>query len=1592
MNKHSLKRLPAILLAVCLIVGLVSPALPVRAEEQDASDFTWERVDADLIKTDAPREFFDADEPEYAEDDEVRVFIALEQGSVLEAGFSTTGLSDNARAWRYAEQLLKHQNELSRRITKTVMKGASLTVNYNMTLLANGMSANVKYGQIEEIRAINGVRDVYIEQRHELQDAANPQMVTAGEMMGAQSSFAAGYTGAGSRVAIIDTGLDTDHPSFDNGAFLASLADTAREAGKTVADYALLDEAGVTGVFDKLHASESIQNAGDLYLSDKVPFAFNYIDKDLDVTHDNDKQSDHGTHVAGIAAANYYVPAKDGSYVPQQDGVRGVAPDAQVFVMKVFGKGGGAYDTDYMAAIEDAIVLGADAINLSLGSSSAGFTYNSEDKYRTIMDNLAGSDTVVSISAGNSGSWATETNYGFNRAEDINLHTGGSPGTYTNALTVASVNNTGFTGTVLRFADVYAQYIESEEYSKPFATLDTSEDGAGTEYPYVMWELGDGTGIGSAEDFEGIDLKGMIVIVHRGSLSFFEKVNNAVAAGAIGVLIANNAPGTISMNLTGVTSRTPAASILQSDAALILAGSEKDETTGLYHGTVTISRHATTLHNVADGYTMSDFSSWGVPGDLSLKPEITAPGGNIYSTLTNGGYGLMSGTSMAAPGVTGMAAALMQHIRENDLEQKTGLSARVLAQSLLMGTATPLMQDEATEYSPRRQGAGLGNVAAAIATPSYILVGAREGNDGKVKAELGDDPERTGRYSFDFTIHNMSEESKGYTFDSSILTEGLYPVYMAYGDYSLYNIEQAVKLDPLVDFAVTGGSTVLPYDFDRKGQVDTEDVRAMLAWINKSEDTVLTQDELAVFDFNEDGAYTTDDAYLYLSYVKGQSSDVDIDAQELTLTGGENATVSVTIELSEDDKAWLSYFPNGMFVDGYIYVDSDVTLSIPVLAFYGNFSDASMFENFEYAAYATEKDAYGGYLYTRETADTNYLNVYYASENGTYAYMPNAYGTDTQYMPERNALNGANKLDSISYSLIRNAAQVKISVVNAETGDEYFAKSESMKYAAFYYTTGQSWENTAYKTSLGYGFTDAEGNALADGTKLLVKVEALPEYNVKNESTVPGTGTVWSTPIVIDNVAPEILDMGGSTDEAGNKTDMYIEVSDNRYVAALVLADLDGTVRKIYDVEQSAAGESVKLENIDLTVFSSAAENVRHSFLVGVVDYADNMTAYRVKVNDATPDVTQAESIALSKTAMTLFPGDKAGLTATVLPLEILDGTVTWSSSDEEIAAVDENGVVTAIAIGSATITATSVATPAVTASCAVTVAEPVSDTLRGVVWDEKGDVYWSEFTTTDPGSYEKLSEASKVRFISATAMDDLLLAYEDTEDQSGNLYFVDPESYAVISTVSGIQKYSTDMAYMPTTGVIFGTYGPYLTMLGLGEEVQFGALDMKLGQNLIGIAYGGTIRELQTPDGVVTADVAYILQADGEIRAWLFADDGYIYETELSIKTGISVGEVWNYNSLFYDYDSDMLYWSLFEKDSDCTELVGISLADDWCRVMGEFPEGVWPVVGLYKAQEQAQQTVDAKLGDIACEKTAFALSDASDITIEKLPRMIEK
>ena len=1225
MRKQKLRQLLAVLLTLCLLLGCVPAVFAADQTKELELQQTPVSIspENENVETDA------ADEP--APEETVRVIIRFRSDSLTEHGYSTRGLGSNAAALAYSDRLQKKQRTQIKAISAEL--GVTLPVRYQFTIGVNGVATSVPYGEVEAIRAMDGVESVYVENQYE-PDVDEPNTATAGTMIGSYNAWADGYTGAGSRVAIIDTGLDIDHPSFDESAFLYGLERSAARFGKQVSDYDLMTEEDITKVLPRLYASERMSGltADELYRTAKIPYAFNYIDEDLDVTYDNDAQGDHGTHVAGIATANTYVWTKDADgdlhAARQKNGVAGVAPDAQVLPMKVFGKGGGAYDSDYMAALEDALLLDCDTVNLSLGSSVSGHTFSDNDE---LFASLQDTDTVVTISAGNKFSYAQYNNTGtkMQLTQDTVIDTVGSPGSFGNAFTIASTDNSGLTGVMPVFNGVGTSYNDtSENYGAyAFTTLDTSADKSGTTYDYVF--LGDPTTgediFGADESFEGLDLTGKIVLISRGGgVSFYVKANNAVKAGAAATVIYNNdSANNLNMNLTGYEYKNPAVLIPMISAESILAASEKDETTGLYGGKMVVANQVRTVTDVPGGFVPSDFSSWGVPGNLDLKPEITAPGGNIYSTRTDGTYGLMSGTSMASPSAAGQAAVVAQYIRENGLAEKAGLTARALAQSLMMGTAVPIMDpDSDVEYSPRRQGSGLGNVENAVNSPAYVTI---DGNDdGKVKVEFGDDPARTGTYSFSFHVNNLTDKSVSYRLSASVLAPE-----------TVTDEESGTKFIAMNDVAV-GANAVFTtdaagYDLNGDGKLDDGDVMAIL---NHAAGLELLADA-SLADLNGDGTADEVDAQILNDILEGgsyegktleslQSNDV------VTVPANGSVQVKATLSLNEEGKQYMEEnFSNGNYLEGYVYLNAEtdaegklgVSQSIPFLAFWGNWTDSSMFDT---SVYAEDRFNEMPHKYLN-IARENYYNVKKAGSGNTFNLGVNLYANDDAFIADRTAVRAGDTLMTINYNLIRNAQDVSYVIRNAETGEVYFSKDYGKQSGAFYYTNGGYWSNTVTTKGISWRFTDNEGNALPNNTKLELVLTAVPEYYTADENgnyTGLGKGAAWETLVTVDNEAPAVTQMFFSSDPAGRKL-INIAAQDNQYISAIQFLTTDGKLIGTLSPNQQTANEALSLS---VNVASMKQDKV----VVAVVDYAGNARAYELELGLGGDDGDEEPAVELN--------------------------------------------------------------------------------------------------------------------------------------------------------------------------------------------------------------------------------------------------------------------------------------------------------------------------------------------------------------------------
>ena len=194
---------------------------------------------------------------------------------------------------------------------------------------------------------------------------------------------------------------------------------------------------------------------------------------------------------------------------------------------------------------------------------------------------------------------------------------------------------------------------------------------------------------------------------------------------------------------------------------------------GSFAPVVTVASIENARNGANGNYKMSDFSSWGVSPDMCLKPEVTAPGGNIYSSVPGGGYQMMSGTSMATPQMTGASAVVLERVQNDPLFSSLNDRQKVdVVQNLIMGTAVPVVdpgQGGGAYYSPRKQGAGLANLEGATTSSVYPTVnGAADSS--RPKAELGDG---TNGWHFDVTLHNVSDTPATYELSSQALSENI---------------------------------------------------------------------------------------------------------------------------------------------------------------------------------------------------------------------------------------------------------------------------------------------------------------------------------------------------------------------------------------------------------------------------------------------------------------------------------------------------------------------------------------------------------------------------------------------------------------------------------------------------------------------------------------------------------------------------------------------------------------------------------------------------------------------------------------------------
>ena len=1551
--------------------------------------------------------------------EEIRVSIVLEKASTLEAGYSTVDIANNKSAMSYRDSLRAEQAAVQTAIERKLNK--ELDVVWNLTLAANIISANVRRGDIAAIKAVDGVESVYVERQYSpdvisIGGTADPNMAVAGMIDGAHAAWDAGYKGEGALIAIIDTGLDINHQSFNNGAFLAAINK----------DNLKLDEDTVLKFASELNAVKSEKaTAEQLYRSEKIPFGWNYIDSSSDITHDNDTAGEHGSHVAGIAAANRLVDTDgDGVYEDALEAVKvaGNAPDAQIMVLKVFGKAGGAYDADCIAAIEDAIYLGADAVNLSLGRALPGFASpQGGDPYADIQEILVNSDTVVVYSAGNAGSWANNTAQGYLYNDGVNYQLDGESGSYTNSFTVASVDNGGFIGAT---AEVNGHEFGWTDGSvgPEFRTLDP--DGKGTTFTLIMVDPDSAGNDDAIVAALADEIKGAIYMTWRGVTSFYVKGNAGAGAGAAAVIVANNQPGTIRMDLTGYTGSVPCVSILQDNGLAIWDSvSEKKTVPGTSFEyittTITVNGKVGAHTYSTDYYTMSDFSSWGTTGDLALKPEISAFGGSIYSVwgsnkssdspqTAHDQYELMSGTSMAAPQITGMSALVQQYLRDKGYDFGD-TTTRAITQGLLMAAAQPMKDADGNYYSLLQQGAGLANVNNAVSSPVYITVKGQ--NDGKVKAELGDDYGRSGEYIVEFDIHNLTGEAYTYELDLAAFTQAYFEEtgYGKFLDYATRALDVDVQYE--IDGELFTTEPDLRYDFDDDGDIDDDDAQLLLDYIIKGTALIANAENA---DVNGDGVVDTYDVHVLLN----------TDLPEIKI-GKETVHVKVTISLTDEEKATLDeQNPGGAYVESYIFVQPVADdegalapeLSIPVLAYYGSWTDASMYEvgSAEDWYNRTNNGLVGGrYPYTYQGAFSSTYNL--TMTNVLYT------GAASTSISKNNVLlNGADAglnmgTMAYRYTPIRNYGNGVVQITDNNGNVLWRSADFGASYGVTYYENAGFWVNPDINGSLYYAlFNDvsidwasAIRKAGPDVSELTVSLILAPEYYAqydydwdiltdKNpDNGELGDGAILSTTLKLDQEPPVIENITVVGDDPASRT-IVVDLTDNKSLSEAKLYDESNNPNNFTAAVRQTGYERMAASGTSATVTFKGGRVTFGSnvltpgylydaiYRLEVTDTSGNLTVQRFKVGNV--DFTEVpETVTPSEYSIEMVNGSTYALSAEVGPYNLTDEAkaVTWSSADESIVTVDDNGVVTAVSRGTTTVTVSTVYNGAdgkpVTAEVTVEVFTlPI--TATGILGDADG--YAKFFTWDFEEGILSYSDAEE----SETVYPQALTPYTEgtflVVDGDGTIYQLDADGNVLKSSAEvydGLLPY--DMAYTDDAGFWWTVQGYLLSEPDPMNPEMYG-FNLSTYGTFIGLAIDDEMSFDTVYQGqqIHIDRTIYLLTTDNVIyEIYLYNGDQNAListnETDLTAEWVGYAGE--SYSNMVVGSDGN-LYVSIMTGDTnEVYQLSYWETDSEWGYTalnLGTFGEGVWP--GLFL-------TVENNPTDVLYDFNNDGVTDAADAQV---------
>lgn len=582
------------------------------------------------------------------------------------------------------------------------------------------------------------------------------------------------YKGENMLVCVIDDAFDISHPALNNiDSIELKLSLTDLQNSDLLYSLNAYDLSNVT--------------AQELYVSDKIPFAYDYAEADSNVYDEN---LSHGTHVAGILAGN----CAD---------FKGVVPNAQMALMKIGDKDGYLYDDVIIMALEDCVKLKPDVINLSFGSNG-GFAYQENSLLYKAINKVKEEGVSIVCAAGNSYTSAYGSEQGeYASYENMDNGTIAAPASFKATESVANAQETNYVEIGVKnliLNDAY--YSESKEYGnyfKEFSNL-LENPSVSRALTYKLLYKDSQLMLGKESDYDSPNqFEGKIAVVLRGEITFAEKLKNAKAHGAIGIIVVNNDQPMPTASID-VEKSIPFAMAPNYALEAFLANANNLE------GQIVFPNKTINIIN--------NSSSQGLLEDFSLGIDFAAFGTNIKSLDMNQSYIEMTGTSMASPNAAGVVTSVKQFVKENynlfNIDPQNSAAVSDLALKIIMSNTTILKDENNIPLSPRVQGAGLANLDNALQSYSYIEI-----ENSKTKIEIKEDVSTLDNINLKFNVVNKSTLAKEYNVSLIGLTEYINEENKMSGHAAFLDLE-------IISIKVNGTSSTNPISISGNDSVQIE--------------------------------------------------------------------------------------------------------------------------------------------------------------------------------------------------------------------------------------------------------------------------------------------------------------------------------------------------------------------------------------------------------------------------------------------------------------------------------------------------------------------------------------------------------------------------------------------------------------------------------------------------------------------------------------------------------------------------------------------------------------------------------------------------